>query len=54
MESDDNNRLTTQLAQIAEDFCDNYCKYPGIWDAEKEGCELSESDVCKQCPINRI
>ena len=45
---------TTELRESFEDFCDNYCKYPEKWDAEKEGCELSESDVCKQCPINRL
>jgi len=47
-------RISELLEQIAEEFCINYCKYPGIWDAEKEGCELSESDVCNQCPINRL
>lgn len=46
--------MDKQLEQIAEDFCNNYCKYPETWDAEKEGCELSKSDVCKQCPINRL
>lgn len=54
MADDDNNRLTKQLEQIAEDFCNNYCKYPGIWDEEKEGCELSESDICANCPMSRI
>ena len=49
-----NKRLSLQLEQIAEDFCNNYCKYPEIWDEEKEGCELSESDICANCPISRI
>ena len=42
------------LEQIAEEFCNNYCKYPYIWDEEKEGCELSESDICANCPMSRI
>ena len=54
MGRDDNNRLTKQLEQIAEDFFNNYCKYPGIWDEEKEGIELSESDICANCPMSRI
>ena len=42
------------LGDIADRFCDNYCKYPEIWDEEKEGCELCESDICVKCPINRL
>jgi len=43
-----------ELTKIAEDFCDNYCKYPMIWDAEKVGMELMDSDICKNCPMSRI
>lgn len=43
-----------QLEQIAEDFCNNYCKYPDIWDEEKEGYELCESDICANCPISKL
>ena len=39
---------------IKEVMCDQYCKYPYEWDAEVEGCELAESDVCKNCPLNRL
>jgi len=46
--------ITEQLEAIVEDFCNNYCKYPDIWDEEKEGCELSESDICANCPLNKI
>ena len=46
--------ISIQLQEIIEDFCNNYCKYPDLWDEEKEGCELSESDICKNCPLNRI
>ena len=43
-----------QLEEIAGEFCDEYCKYPDSWDEKKEGCELSESDICKNCPIGRL
>ena len=43
-----------QLEEIAGEFCDGYCKYPDAWDEEKEGCELSESDICKNCPIGKL
>lgn len=40
--------------EIAEDFCNNYCKWPLQWDEEKEGCELPDSEHCKNCPLNKI
>ena len=51
---DEKKRLSAQLEQIAEEFCNNDCKYPYIWDAENEGIELSESDICANCPMSRI
>ena len=38
--------------EVKEDFCDNYCKYPSEWNPE-DG-ELSESDICRNCPLNRL
>ncbi len=43
-----------KLQQIAVDICNNYCKYPETWDEEKEGCELSESEICENCPLNDL
>lgn len=42
------------LEQVTEEMCDKYCKYPEQWDEEAEGVELSESDICKNCPLNRL
>lgn len=54
-ENENNNRgLLQQIQDVADEFCTNYCKYPDIWDEEKEGCELSESDHCQNCPLNRL
>ena len=39
---------------ITETMCGNYCKWPEKWDAEKEGCELEESEHCKKCPLQHI
>ena len=49
MSVDEKKKLSAQLEQIAEEFCNNY-----IWDEEKEGCELSESDICANCPMSKI
>ena len=46
--------ITSQIHEIAEDMCSHYCKYPDTWDEEREGCELSESDICANCPMSRL
>lgn len=42
------------LEETAEEICNNYCKWPDTYDEEMEGCELSESSICKDCPLNRL
>ena len=42
------------LEEIASEICERYCKYPDTWDEEKEGCDLSESDICKNCPLSLL
>lgn len=42
------------IEDIFDDFCDTRCKYPVIWDDEAMGCQLSDSDVCRKCPMNRL
>ncbi len=46
--------ISKQLEEIANEICNNYCKYPEQWDEEKEGCELCESEYCKNCPLSRL
>ena len=46
--------ITKQLNDIAERFCNDYCRYPREWNEKEEGMELSESSVCENCPINKI
>lgn len=46
--------ISEQVQEIANEICDKYCKYPENWDSEKEGCELFESEICKNCPLNRL
>ena len=45
--------ITKQMEWIAEEMCINYCKYPDNWNEERDG-ELSESDICKNCPIGKL
>lgn len=46
--------VTRIIESVCEDICNNYCKYPNQWNKEKEGCELSESEVCANCPLNKL
>lgn len=51
---DNTKTITAQIEEIKDDICNDYCKYPDIYDEEKEGCDLSESDHCQNCPLNRL
>lgn len=42
------------LEDIKAEICDTRCKYSESWDEEAEGCELAESDVCKNCPVGKL
>ena len=42
------------LEDIVSEMCDKYCKWPEQWDDEAQGMELSESDICANCPLNRL
>ena len=42
------------VEEVINEVCDKLCKYPDIWDEEKEGCELSQSEICDKCPLNRL
>ena len=46
--------ITKMLEEVSNDICNNYCKWPEQWDAEKEGQELCESEICASCPLNRL
>lgn len=46
--------ITQQLQDIVDDVCQNYCKWPDIYDEEAEGVELCESSICQSCPLNRL
>lgn len=49
-----NKKVPQILDEVAEEFCSSYCKYPDTWDEEKEGYELSESQICAECPVNKL
>ena len=40
--------------EIKEQMCEDYCRYPREWDKDEEGAELCESDICINCPLQRL
>jgi len=48
------NMSKEELEEIAEQICDEYCRYPLQWDEEEEGIPLSDSEICRNCPLNRF
>jgi len=46
--------IVTQLQEIADQICNDYCRYPQEWDEYQTGIELSESEICANCPLNRL
>lgn len=54
---DDKEKITHSkeyIDEICQEICENYCKFPDIWDEEKEGIPLNESDTCKFCPLSDL
>ena len=45
--------VTEIIDEVRERMCKKNCKYPDEWDDETQG-ELSESEICASCPLNRL
>lgn len=50
----DAQSVSKLISHVVEEMCDEYCKWPEQWDTEAEGTELCESDICANCPLNRL
>ena len=50
---EDKQTIPQILESVAEEICQKYCKWPDQWDEEEKG-ELSESDICANCALNRL
>ena len=43
-----------ELEMAAEEMCRFYCRYPLIWDEQVMNGELSESELCRNCPMSEL
>ena len=50
---DHGKNMRAIIEEVIEEMCTKYCKYPDIWDEETWG-ELFDSDVCQNCPLNKL
>lgn len=42
------------IERACAEFCDKYCKWPDLYDEEAEGCQLEDSEHCRNCPTQRL
>lgn len=42
------------VEEVCNEMCNDFCKWPEKWDAEKEGIELMDSEICMNCPLNKL
>lgn len=42
------------IEEVKEQICNDYCRYPRDWNEEERGIELCESEICQNCPLNRL
>lgn len=61
LEELDNNKmdLSSLVEEVKENICDNYCKYPGIYDIQEDDddditYEKMVCEVCDNCPLNYL
>jgi len=53
MEDNANKSVSEIIHEVTEDICNHYCKYPDTWDEETQG-DLFDSEICQNCPLNRL
>ena len=54
MKKPEEQTISEIIEEVKDEICQHYCKWPYQWDEEKEGIELSESTLCKNCPLRRL
>lgn len=45
------------IEEVMVEICDNYCKYPAIYDTREDSDEEHDKmlkEVCDSCPLNRL
>ena len=48
------NIINETFEEVKVAMCEDYCRYPREWNEEEEGAELIDSEICQNCPLNRL
>lgn len=54
MENVKEGNVRVIIESACAEFCDKYCKWPDLYDEEAEGCQLADSEHCRNCPTQRL
>lgn len=56
MEHDERPKsIIDQITEVCDEFCNNYCKYPVLYDPEEHGdVDLCDSGICDRCPVGKL
>lgn len=47
--------VTETIEEVKTDIRNDYCRYPREYDPdEHDGTELWNTDICGNCPLNRL
>lgn len=49
-----NMSVSEIIDEVKDDVCEKLCKYQAEWDEEKEGVDLTDSEFCRNCPLDRL
>lgn len=51
-------RITDEIIEICNEFCDNYCKYPEHYLAQykdpDKAFDVLIEEICEKCPLYRL
>lgn len=48
-------KVTEIIEEVSDEMCNNYCKWPAMYVPEEhDGVDLYDSDICGNCPLNRL
>lgn len=52
--SDKKETIMDIITEVAEAFCNNYCKFPEVYAREGKEEDLMYDECCTQCQMNRL
>lgn len=57
MMKDKEKTVSEIIEEVKTEICDNYCKYPAIYDTREDSSENYDEmmeKICANCPLDRL